>query len=121
MKTELFIPHHLVTLCGENADQELVSSAIVSQISGPAFTLMTDKNEILGCGGLRIQGVAQAWGYFSKDGLRDMKKTILRKSQAAMNKMIAENRIYKTYADPEAPDSWFRHMGFVKQENVFVR
>ena len=121
MKTELFIPQHLVALCGENADQLRVNAAIVNQVTGPAFTLMTDKDEIVGCGGLRIHGVAQAWGYFSTDALKDMKKTILRESKKAMNELIAENRIFKTYADPEAPDSWFEHMGFVKQEGVFVR
>jgi hypothetical protein len=121
MKTELFIPQHLVALSEGNADLEHGNAAIISQMSGPAFTLMTDKDELLGCGGLRIRGVAQAWGYFSKDALEHKKLSILCQSRRMMNKMIAENRIFKTYADPEAGEVWFKHMGFVKQESVFVR
>lgn len=120
MSTELFLPEHLIALCKENADVERLNSAIINQISGPAFTLIED-GKILGCGGLRVAGVAQAWAYFSTDALKDKPKTILKESRAAVNEMIAENRIYRVYADPDADDSWFEHLGFVKQEKVFVR
>ena len=121
MRTELFIPQHLVALAEGKADQNQGNAAIISQIAGPAFTLMTDDGKVLGCGGLRIKGVAQAWAYFSQDALKVHAKSILRETNATMDKMIAENRIFKTYADPEAGDTWFEHIGFVKQEGVFVR
>jgi hypothetical protein len=120
MSTELFLPAHLIALCKENADVERLNGAIINQISGPAFTLVED-GKILGCGGIRTAGIGQAWAYFSRDALKDKPRTILQESRAAMNEMIAENRIYRVYADPEAGDDWFKHLGFVKQEKVFVR
>ncbi len=118
-KIEPYIYSHGLAIQGD----DILQGAALNQISGPAFTLMTDekKPKVLACGGVRIQGLGEAWAIYDKEALKDFPKTLLAASRDALTEMIAEERLIRVFAESSVSDKWLKSLGFVKQENIFVR
>ncbi len=110
-----FLLDHYRAIGGDN-----LNAAIVNRVTGPAFTLF-DGREILGMGGIRVQGIGQAW-ILLMPGAERRAKTILRYSRAAIEEAMAREKVYRLYAEAsvEKP-AWFKHLGFVQQNNLYVR
>jgi len=121
MKTrvETFAPEHQVALGGD------ANVAIINQQTGPAMTLMTDerKPEIIGCGGIRIDGIGQAWAQFSPAALKDMPIAIIRQSKQWLHEMMVAHKLYRLYAEAsEGVDTgWFKAVHFRPDNRLFVR
>ena len=101
-----------------------MNAAIVSQVTGPAFTLMTDerKPQILACGGVRCLGVGEAWAVFNQDFLKESPLLVLRTAREVLRKSIEDERLYRVYATATVDKpAWFKKLGFVRAENIFVR
>lgn len=121
MKTRIvpYIYSHALAIQGDDIEQ----GAALNQVTGPAFTVMTDEKDpkVLGCGGIRIQGLGEAWAMYDKEALTDFPKTLLGASQDALTEMIAEERLIRVFAEASGSEKWLEHLGFVKQDNIFVR
>lgn len=119
VRIEQFSIPHAAALGGD------LNQAIVNQISGPAYTLMTDekKPSILACGGLRMNGIGQAWAMFDQRALVEHGILLARKARLVLDTCIAEERAYRVYAESsEGVDKkWFEHLGFTNSERLFVR
>lgn len=120
-KIESYIYGHAVALHGD--DSSFAQGAALSQVTGPAFTIMTDekKPKILGCGGVRVQGIGEAWAFYDKEALKDFPKILLPTTRQVLNDIIAQERLIRIYAEASVSETWLEHLGFKKQENIFAR
>lgn len=119
-KIEPFNYQHYIALCGVDN----VNAAIVSQMTGRAFTLMTDerKPHILAMGGIRNDGIGQAWAKFDEKALKDFPKLILETAKGVIEAAIRTENLYKVYAEATVDKpAWFEHLGFHKQNNIWIR
>jgi hypothetical protein len=116
MNVEPFTMEHYIALCGVDN----LNAGIVNLTTGPAFALV-DGGHVLAIGGVRVQGIGQAWTALSDEG-RSKPKAILRTARAVLHEAIVQERLYRIYAEAtvDAP-AWFKHLGFHQQDNLFVR
>jgi hypothetical protein len=97
-----------------------LTAACLNQISGPAFTL-SDGGQILAIGGIRVQGIGQAWALLGP-GAEKRAKTVLRAAREAISHSMTTERLYRVYAEASVDrPAWFKHLGFVQQQNLYVR
>jgi hypothetical protein len=115
MRIEAFTIEHYLRMGGTD-----VNLAVVCQQCGPAFTLI-DGTTVLGIGGVRIQGIGEAWCMPSKEG-KERPRSILENTRDGMTRIIADERLYRVFARETAghPD-WLEHLGFKKQDNRYGR
>jgi len=119
VRIEPYTVEHLLAL-GADSNQ-----AIVNQITGPAYTLMTDEKHphILGCCGIRITGVAQAWAMPDPVAMKEHPILLARKARIAIDECLQEEKIYRCYAEAsEGVDAkFFNHFGFRNSDRLYVR
>ena len=117
MRIEPFTIDHYRAMGGDPAH---LNAAIVSQISGPAYAMIEGK-VVLAIGGVRVQGIGQAWAMLSPEA-RKHPKDVLRAARQVIAESMAAERLYRVYAEAtvDAP-AWFEHLGFIRQDNLFVR
>lgn len=97
-----------------------LSAACLNQISGPAFTLI-DGGQILAIGGIRVQGIGQAWAMMAPEAAKRT-KTVIRTARAVIEESMVKERLYRVYAEATVDKpAWFKHLGFVQSHNLFVR
>ena len=109
-----FSPLDAVQLAGK----EKSSVAIANMTTGPAYSIFK-KGKLIGCGGLRIDGIGEAWALFDEGALETCRKTILRVTKEQMELMMREHEVWRLYADTELR-TWMRHLDFSKRQ-IFVR
>jgi len=116
MNIEPFIIDDYRAIAGE----ENLSAAIVNAISGPAFTL-SDGGQILAIGGVRVQGIGQAWAMLAP-GAEHRAKTIIKTARAVIEESMRQEKLYRLYAEATVDKpAWFKHLGFHQQNNIYVR
>ena len=113
-----FTVDHFLALGGDAAD---IHKAIVNQISGYSFTL-TSGGVALAAGGVRTQGIGEAWAMIAPDAKEHHVKSLLRATREVLHECIVRERLYKLYAEAtvNAPD-WFEHLKFRKRDNLLMR
>lgn len=118
-----FVPAHYAALARAQGHPERIDASALSQIAGPAYTLMKGRKIVLACGGIRVMGIGQAWACFDPKALQDERMALVRASKRILDTMIAAERLFKIYAEASegVPDNWFETMGFIKQQKIFVR
>lgn len=116
MIVEPFIIDHYRALMGD----ENLNAAIVNVLSGPGFTLI-DGGQILAIGGVRVQGIGQAWAMLAP-GAEHRAKTIIKTARAVIEESMKREKLYRLYAEASVDKpAWFKHLGFKQQNNLFVR
>lgn len=116
MTVETFILDHYRAIAGD----EHLAAACLSQVSGPAFTLI-EGGQILAIGGVRVQGIGQAWFMMGPDGTAHT-KSVLRAVRAGIEQSIKQEKLYRLYAEVTVDKPAFlKHLGFHQQNNIFVR
>ena len=109
-----FSPLDAVQLAGK----EKSHVAIANMTTGPAYSIFK-KGKLIGCGGLRIDGIGEAWALFDEGALETCRKTILRVTKEQMELMMREHEVWRLYADSQF-EVWMKHLDFEKKE-IFVR
>jgi len=112
---EPFILDHYREMGGDN-----LNAAILNQVSGPAFTLR-EHGRILAIGGIRVAGIGQAWAFLTEQAKRNP-KAFLRAARATMTECMATERLYRIYTEATVDKpTFFKHLGFAQQDNLWVR
>jgi len=99
-------------------EPEDIAFAKLNEVAGPGFTGMLD-GKVLGCGGIRINGLGEAWAVFSPEA-KGMKKELLRQSKERFKDMIKLNNLWQIIATTKdiSPQqaNFLEHLGFEKTE-----
>lgn len=117
IRTKLYLPADLVILSGERLCAE---DARLNQIAGPAFTIV-DNGRPIACGGIRIDGVGEAWCVLSEQARNEKLKSVMKIIKSKIDEYQREEKLYKMFAVNVASENFLRHLGFVKNNNVFER
>ena len=88
----------------------------LNQQTGPGYTVVED-GKILGCGGIRTQGIGEAWALYSPEA-KDRRRELLEKTRYWMDMMAREERLWRIWSEaPIAPNvNFIKHLGFEKIE-----
>ena len=117
LTVEPYTVDHYRQLFGAEPD----GTACLNAATGPGFALI-DGGHILALGGVRVQGIGQAWAYLGDDA-KAMRKSVLLTARAVIQRAMVDEKLYRVYAeatvDPQLP--WFKHLGFVQSDRLFVR
>lgn len=113
------------------SDPDEIMWAKLHEIAGPGFTGLKD-GKVLGCGGIRINGIGEIWGVFSPEvkdrtiGFSRIKKDLLEQSQNKVREMIKATNLWQVIATTKniSPQqaNFLEHLGFEKSEcYVYIR
>lgn len=120
IKIRKFQPEDMINLLG--CTEEIAANARLNQVSGPGFSYFLD-NEIVGCGGVRIAGVGEAWAVFSPETLKYM-WDLFSHSKAVLEKIIRNESLWRLWAETKLKDRnhelFLKRLNFQKRE-AFVR
>jgi hypothetical protein len=117
MNVEPYTLDHYREMTGE---QENLGMAALNQISGPGFALI-DGGQVIAVGGVRVQGIGQAWALLSPTILKQ-RKALLRTARDVVEQCIAHEKLYRVYAEASVDKpAFYKHLGFKQQDNLWVR
>ncbi len=93
---------------------EKVDVARFNQIAGPCFTAVQGK-EILGCGGVRFEGVGEAWSLYS-DKAKEMKLSLLKHTRIWLDIIMRKEGLHRIWSEcPDPPnENFIKHLQFRK-------
>lgn len=104
-------------------DPDEIAWAKLNEVAGPGFTGMFD-GKVLGCGGIRIYGVGEAWAIFSPEA-KERKKELLRQVRSKFKEMIKTANLWQIIATTRnlTPQqaNFLEHLGFEKSECYIYR
>lgn len=111
MTIEPYTAEHFRRLTGE---EQVTSTAALNQISGPGFTLM-DNGKVIAVGGVRVQGIGQAWCLLSPAILNERRK-LIEISQDVLQRCMNDAQVYRVYAEASVDKPHFYELlGFRQQ------
>ena len=118
MKTINFAAADEVIITG---DRNRTDNANLNQVSGPAFTILDNDGKPIACGGMRIQGVAEAWYQMNQIAEKEHLKYVMRQCKEKLEEMQREEKIFQMYAKNVISENFLEHLGFEKAYNIFTR
>lgn len=117
-RIEPYTLDHYRAMTGE---KENLGMACLNQIAGPGFMLFDDSGQPIALGGVRVQGIGQAWCLLSPAILK-RRKTLLRTAQEVLTECINHEKLYRVYAEASVDTAaFYEHLGFKQQNNLWVR
>ncbi len=111
IKLENYSPEDAIRLMGCTPEQAAFNVA-----TGPAYSFFTEGGELVGCGGVRIYGVGEAWLITGDKAKGEMKKTLLQTTANTMDKIVRDERLWTLIADSAKNGNFLEHIGFKKIE-----
>jgi hypothetical protein len=101
---------------------ESIETARQNQVMGPAYSYFLD-NKFVGCGGVRIRGVAEAWAKYTPEAMEHLSGVLLH-SRTVLDQIIRDQKLWRIWAEMNVDDD--RHRTFLKHMNfreieAFVR
>ncbi len=93
---------------------DMIDSARLNQTAGPCYTAIQGK-EVLGCGGVRILGVGEAWALYS-DKAKEMKLSLLKETREWLETIIRNHAMQRIWSEPPIPcnQNFIEHLKFTK-------
>jgi len=106
------------------SDKEQIAFAMLNEVAGPGFTWFKDK-KVMGCGGVRVTGVGEAWAVFSEDAIKS-KKDLLKLTAENFKSIIETMNLWQVFATAkdmtQEQANFLEHLGFEKCECfIYVR
>lgn len=117
MKTIPFAAADEVIITG---DRNRTDNANLNQQVGPAFTILDTNGNPIACGGLRIQGVAEAWFEMNNVAREKHLKTVIKQCKEKLLEMQRDNKIFRMFARCDKSENFLEHLEFIKQ-NILMR
>lgn len=101
-----------------------IAWAKLNEVSGPGFSGWLD-GKLLGCGGIRVYGLGEAWAIFSPEAKDDMKIELFRQARKKLKEMIKSNNLWQVIATTRnitaQQANFLEHLGFEKSECYIYR
>lgn len=122
MKVKPFSPGDMTAILG---DTELLrAQASLNQCAGPGYTLFDDNGQPVFCGGVRNQGVGEAWFIARPKDLEDpsfgQKKEMVRQVRTHLEGIVRDYGFYRLWANCEISERFLTAVGFEKADNGFT-
>lgn len=97
-----------------------INIARLNQIAGPCYTAVQGK-EVLGCGGVRVDGVGEAWALYS-DKAKEMKLSLLRETRNWLDAIIRHNTLQRIWSECPEPQNqnFIKHLHF-REIDAYLR
>ena len=94
---------------------ELTDAYRLNQQTGPCWTAVHE-GEIVGCCGVRIDGVAEVWANYSQKAKNDLKLSMLKKTQLYLDKVMRDHALYRLWSESPIDKNcnFIEHLGFRK-------
>lgn len=108
--------------------QQKVAMANTNIVTGPAEAFRDDNGRLLGVGGFRIIGVAEAWLITPRDirchpdhqKRKSQFAEFLRITQETMKRMCDENNLWRVFATGTLSTKFLEQLGFEKIDKTLV-
>ncbi len=93
---------------------DMIDAARLNQTAGPCYTAIQGK-KVLGCGGVRILGVGEAWALNSEKA-KGMKLSLLRETREWLETIIRNHAMQRIWSEcPDPPnENFIKHLQFRK-------
>jgi len=98
-----------------DGSNELTNVYRLNQQTGPCYTAV-HKGEIVGCCGVRIDGIGEAWAVYNDKARKDLKLSMLKQTQLYLDKIMRDHVLYRLWSESPTPENenFIEHMGFRK-------
>lgn len=112
----------------EQTQQQKLNMANTNIVTGPAEAFRDDKGRLVGVGGIRIIGVAEAW-LITKMEIRCNPDHAIRKqkfqefiqiTQETFKRMCEENNLWRVFATGTLSTKFLEQLGFEKIDKTLV-
>ena len=110
-----FHPEDMLRILGNT--QENAGNARLNHISGPARSFFLDK-KLVGCGGVRIVGVGEAWASFNPEAKEHI-WDLFSRSKGVIEQIMRDEKLWRVWAEMSVNDE--RHRLFLKRLNFEPR
>ena len=84
---------------------------------GVAETYLDKEGNILGVAGVRYIGIGESWLVTLPD---ERRPTLLRTVRKLFAKVMAENNLWRVFAESRLSTAFLTHLGFKKHEGTYV-
>lgn len=97
----------------------------MNEVCGPAFTIFHE-GERMGCGGIRIHGIGEAWAQYSEKAKKHYEIISVTKAVLTnMREMVKDNFIWRLIAAAEVgndkADKFLEKLGFIRTDsNIYI-
>ncbi len=93
---------------------DMIDAARLNQTAGPCYTAIQGK-KVLGCGGVRIIGVGEAWSLYSEEA-KKKKLTLLKETRAWLEAIMRNHAMQRIWSEcPDPPnENFIKHLQFRK-------
>jgi hypothetical protein len=100
---------------------ELSNAYRLNQQTGPCYTAV-HKGEIVGCCGVRIDGIGEVWASYSEKAKKDLKLSMLKQTKIYLDKIMREHALYRLWSESPIDKNcnFIEHMNFHKI-NAYLR
>ena len=94
---------------------DMVDVFRLNQQTGPCYTAV-HKGKIVGCCGVRIDGIGESWASFNEKARKDLKLSMLKQTRIYLDKIMREHTLYRCWSESPTPENenFIEHMGFRK-------
>ncbi len=125
-EVKLFTSSDMIAIMGEDTLLRR-AQADLNQCAGPAFTLFHGKEPIM-CGGVRNQGVGEAWFIARPEDLQRLdsknfdaeKRQMVRYVRVYLDKIAREYGFYRLWGNCDISKRFMAAVGFTQVENGFT-
>ena len=119
MQVKKFQPDDMLYIVGNN--EENAANARLNQVAGPAYSYFLD-GKLVGCGGVRIAGVGEAWAAYTPEAL-EHKSGLLLHSRTTLDQIKRDEHLWRMWSEsPEAEpnQNFLKHLNF-SEVKAFLR
>lgn len=89
--------------------------ARLNQQTGPAYTAIHE-GKVVGCCGVRIDGIGEAWALYSDKAKKDLSLSMLKKTQEYLELIMRNHALYRLWSESPTSENenFIKHMDFRK-------
>jgi len=92
--------------CKITGNNDMIDAARLNQIAGPCYTAIQG-GKILGCGGVRVSGVGEAWALYSEEA-KETKLSLLKETRNWLGVIIRNHALQRIWSEcPELQNERF--------------
>lgn len=119
IQVKKFQPEDMLHIIGNT--EESAANARLNQVSGPAYSYFLD-GKLVGCGGVRIAGVGEAWACYAPEAMKH-KSGLLLHSGATLDQIKRDEHLWRLWSEsPEQKpnQNFLKHLNF-REVKAYIR
>ena len=128
MKTSQMTIDDFITVMAQNAEIYPEFAALPEEqkrltangniVTGMAETFRED-GKIVGVGGIRHIGIAEAW-FITPPAIRSKPLKLLRQVRKSFEQIRTDEGLWRIFAESKISENFLKHLGFVKDDGIHI-